>query len=1100
MMFRTWLEGLKFARDLDRLQRERHRAPRRKPVSSVRLRVEGLEDRWLLSTFTVKSTNDSGPDSLRQAMLDANNAGAASTIVFNIPGSGVHTIAPLSILPTITAPVTIDGYTQPGASPNSLPDGDNAVLLIELDGASAASDGLTISAGGTTVQGLILNRWGAGPTSSAIVITTNGGDRVSGNFIGTDASGTAPLGGPGDGVLVHSAGNVIGGTDPSARNVISGNHENGIFLDGGSDNLVEGNFIGTDATSTHVLPNPGDPASTNHVGIMVSSSNNTIGGTAAGARNVVSGDTYDLEIYGAYEPAMNNVVRGNFIGTDASGSVEPTGVTGSNGVRVLQSSGNTIGGTTPGARNVISVGDGEGLSIDGALSAAVPGNVVQGNYIGTDVSGLLALGNLYDVVVQSSDSVTIGGTVPGAGNVISGTPGFSPGVIVNGGMDNVVAGNFIGTNKDGTAPLPNGGAGVVLQDGTVGCTIGGTSAGSGNVIAFNAGGGVVVDNYCTGNAILGNSIFGNTGLGTGIDLGNDGVTPNTPGGPHTGANDLQNFPVITSVAATAAGTIVFGTLNSTPDTAFTVQFFSNHAATTGDPQGQAYLGEITDLTTDAAGNASFDASLPGSLQANSVVTATATDPAGNTSEFSAASTPAARAPTTTTLAGSPTVAGIGQPVTLTAIVASAGQTLPTGDVAFTVDGAAQAPVALSVDKGQDVATLTLDALTKGDHVVTAVYDGDASFAASLSNAVDVTINAPALALTTTTLTGSPGTVDLGQRVSFTAIVGPKGTGVDPSTLVGESVLFTIDGGTSTNVPLQLVDGREVAALTTSTLAAGGHAVTASFGGDLTFEPSVSNIVHVTVNAPSTTPTKATALSVSTSSGTSGQPVVLTAIVTASGGSPPAGIVTFIVDGVPQPPSPLSVIDGRDTATITLSSLANGNHVVTASYVGMETFTSSTSEQVAFVVTRSVVSPDGPLVMNLRRFGFHSQPTVVVLTFSERLDPTSAGNAARYKIVPIGPRGKFGHSIAIAGLAYSPTALTVTLHPAHRLNIHKRFELIADGTSAHPIADLALYALDGGTTGKSGSDFVGLIDWAAFAGPSLPGKKYVNSWTRWLRHH
>jgi large repetitive protein len=518
---------------------------------SVRRRVcrlwfDALEVRQLLATFSVLNTNDSGPDSLRQAMLDANGAGAASTIVFNIPGAGVQTIAPLSPLPTITAPVTIDGYTQPGSSPNSLAVGDNAVLRIELDGASTGGDGLTISAGGTTVRGLVLNRWGTVDPASGIVMTTIGGNTIEGNFIGTDASGTNPLG-CSNGVLVQSDGNLIGGTDPSERNVISGNHANGIFVDGGTDNLVQGNLMGTDATGTHILSNPIDPANYIYIGIKISGSDNTIGGTTSGAGNVVSGSSYDVEIQGVLEPAMNNAVQGNFIGTDASGSAEPTGGTGTNGVLVIGSSGNTIGGTTPLARNVISVGDGEGLIIEDAVSAAATGNVVQGNYIGTDLTGLVGLGNVVGVNVARSPFVMIGGTAPGAGNVISGSDDSYPGIILDGGSDDVVEGNFIGTNKDGTAPLPNTGGDVLLQDGAVGDTIGGTSAGSGNVIAFNGEGGVLVDYSCTGVAILGNKIFGTSGPGTGIDLGKDGVTPNTPGGPHSGANDLQNFPVIASL-------------------------------------------------------------------------------------------------------------------------------------------------------------------------------------------------------------------------------------------------------------------------------------------------------------------------------------------------------------------------------------------------------------------------------------------------------------------------------------------------------------------------------------------------------------------------
>ena len=567
------------------------------------LRVESLEGRILLATLTVDTVADFGTDtgtlSLREAievsdgtlaisalsiLQRAQVSGALSSpnlIAFAIPGAGVHTIAPAFDLPAVTSPAIIDGDTQPGAHPNTNGPGlgDDAVLLIELDGANTAglnsTFGLTISAGGSTVRGLVLNRWDISQNydAAAIHLTTNGGDTIAGNFIGTDPSGTTNLGGLGSGVLVQSVGNTIGGTDPAARNVISGN-------------------------------------------------------------------VYDVDITGTFagdvEPASGNVVQGNLIGTDASGTAHPAGTT-DNGVQIAGSSDNTIGGTTPGARNVIST-HGEGVLIEPNLTTASTGNVVQGDYVGTDVTGLRALGSGLGFDLYRTTSTTIGGTAPGAGNVISGN--VQAGIIIDGDTGDLVAGNLIGTAEDGIAALPNANAGILLQasgnsDVAAGDTIGGTAPGSGNVIAFNGGSGVVIaDSQIASIPILGNSIFGNTGLG--IDLGRDGVTPNTPGGPHTGANDLQNYPVISSVATTATDTVITGTLNAAPGTPFTVQFFSDPAADpSGHGQGRTYLGELTGLETDTTGNASFTASLPVPVTLGQFVTATATDPAGNTSEFSA---------------------------------------------------------------------------------------------------------------------------------------------------------------------------------------------------------------------------------------------------------------------------------------------------------------------------------------------------------------------------------------------------------------------------------------------------------------------------------
>src|SRR5262249_2061830 len=142
--------------------------------------------RCLLSTFSVLNTADSGTGSLRQAITDANSTanvgGVPDRIEFNIPGAGVHTISPASALPAITDAVTIDGYTQPGASPNTLNVGDNAVLLIELNGANVSS-GLIITGGGSTIRGLVINRFGS-QGDDGVVLLKSDSNVIAGNFIG----------------------------------------------------------------------------------------------------------------------------------------------------------------------------------------------------------------------------------------------------------------------------------------------------------------------------------------------------------------------------------------------------------------------------------------------------------------------------------------------------------------------------------------------------------------------------------------------------------------------------------------------------------------------------------------------------------------------------------------------------------------------------------------------------------------------------------------------------------------------------------------------------------------------------------------------------
>ena len=368
--------------------------------------LEVLEDRCLLSTFNVLNTDDTGPGSLRQAILDANASAGPDLIAFNIAGNGLHVITPAAGLglPPITDPVTIDGYTQPGSSPNTLADGDNANLLIVLDGSvDGFADGLQLHAGDSTVRGLVINGFTIG-----IEVSSLGSNIVEGNFIGTDAAGLVDLGNTDAGIAVRdSPDNTIGGTAPEARNVISGtevsfhNTGQGISITGPSStgNLVQGNFIGTDATGTLALGNGSAGVLVSSQGLGGSASQTTIRG------NLISGNaTNGIEILGG----GNNLVAGNLIGTDVSGTKDlgnaHDGVviddTNDTGVLEATTGNNTVGGTTETARNVISGNDGNGIVIVGATEV---GNLVLGNYIGTNIHGQMDpgvdLGNSNDGVL-----------------------------------------------------------------------------------------------------------------------------------------------------------------------------------------------------------------------------------------------------------------------------------------------------------------------------------------------------------------------------------------------------------------------------------------------------------------------------------------------------------------------------------------------------------------------------------------------------------------------------------------------------------------------------------------------------------------------------
>jgi large repetitive protein len=269
---------------------------------------------------------------------------------------------------------------------------------------------------------------------------------------------------------------------------------------------------------------------------------------------------------------------------------------------------------------------------------------VAGNYIGTDAAGTAALGNGNNGVwiLQGAQGNRIGtnGTdadAAGEGNLLSGNAYSGVTLTDSGTSLNLVAGNRIGTDVTGSYPLPNGEAGVNIFLGAQNNQVGGSIA-LGNIIAFNTWGGVLVgyapsDSATTGNSIRANSIFCNGGLG--IDLGSDGVSLNHFGGPISGPNQFENFPVLTSATA-GPSTAVTGTFNGAACTTYTLDFYSSPTADpSGYGEGARYLGSVS-VTTDAAGNATFSASLPGATCPGEWVTATATDPNGNTSEFSLA--------------------------------------------------------------------------------------------------------------------------------------------------------------------------------------------------------------------------------------------------------------------------------------------------------------------------------------------------------------------------------------------------------------------------------------------------------------------------------
>ena len=663
--------------------------------------LEGLEPRVLLAVFPVTSTADSGPGSLRQAILDANSTPGVDSIVFNIAGD--PWIQPLTPLDTITEAVVIDGTTQPGYA---------GTPIVWIDGLlQGLGDGLTATSANVTVKALVVGNF-----SSGVGVKLTGGDsRLESSYIGVDRTGLLAI--PNAyGVVVSGGGNAIGAA--GAGNVISGNFIEGLTLAApfGLASTVQANRIGTDPTGMVPIPNFGNGI---YIGQAVGTASSyiTVGGANPGEGNIIAANFGDgIRI----ENVSDNLVLGNTIGADAAGAAAMANF--GNGVMVMGNASSNIIGGAGGSRNLISGNQGDGVRF--ATSIGTVGNVVAGNYIGTNAAGTAAIANVGSGVWVGPAGATVGGTAAGMGNVISGNSGNGVSLQSNA----LVLGNRIGTSADGLSAVPN--ADGIYIDGNNNI-VGGTLAGEANLIAFNQFVGISVFSG-TGNRLRGNSLHSNGRLG--IDLGLEpmmgGVTPNDLQDVDSGPNLLQNYPVLVSAAASGGGTNVSGSLNSTPLASFVVDFYASAAADpTGFGEGRTWLASSI-VVTDANGDVAFSLTLPAMPPGQNILTATATDVAGNTSEFSAAIavSPQTTQPTTTSLVATPNPSVFGQNVLITATVTPGVFVgVPTGTVEF-FDGAVSLGVVPLDGAGQ--ASLSTPLLAPGMHTLTANYHGSAVYAAS----------------------------------------------------------------------------------------------------------------------------------------------------------------------------------------------------------------------------------------------------------------------------------------------------------------------------------------------------------------------------------
>ena len=490
--------------------------------------------------------------SMREAIEAANAHAGADDINFSISGTPPHVIVLGSELPAITESVTIDGTSDPDA------------VVLQGSSAGPSANGLRVTGGSATIRGLVILNFAGG---AGIRLGTSG-NKVLGNIIGLEFTGTTAYPN-GVGIRVDAGtGNTIGGSKPADRNLISGNSGDGILLTGtSSQTTIRGNYVGLNAGGNAALGNGGQGV---HI---VGVPDNSVGGSGTGEGNAIGGNAEDgVLITGA--GARANRVEGNIVGVDAAASGTRV-ANGRSGVHVGGGAGgNDIGGSAAGAGNIIAANHENGVRLDGAAAS----NRVRGNVMGS-ADGLTHAGNARQAVY-----------IEGSGNAV-----------------------------------------------------GGTGTGAGNLIIFNGEDGVAVVSG-TGNSILGNSIYQNqavanpNGTGLGIDLGDDDVTLNDAGDGDGGPNGRQNFPELTS--ALQGGTIT-GTLNSLGGKKYRIEFFANTKVDpedfvcdrSGYGEGEAFLGAV-DVTTGSGGNATFTTNF-GALTTGDYVTATATDPAGSTSEFSA---------------------------------------------------------------------------------------------------------------------------------------------------------------------------------------------------------------------------------------------------------------------------------------------------------------------------------------------------------------------------------------------------------------------------------------------------------------------------------
>ena len=512
-MKKPWFSSLRSTR---LATSSRRHALRRRPA------IESLEGRQLLSgtTFYVNNTSDSAVQSLRWAITNSNNTPSTPSNPNVINFSELSNIARIDLqspLPAITQPVIIDGTTE-GSYNGAHP-------FVQLIGnyAGGSAIGLDITASGTQVKGLAIDGFNAGgvliDNASNVTLSNDWvGIDPNANATGPDANGNTIYEGNGTyGVTIQSENGGTSSGDLLSNDIVSANSYNGIILSGlGTvQNVVSGTIIGSDNTGAAVVDDPGNLLGNGQhggggSGIVINggASLNTIGGTTAGARDVILGNkSYGVYITGS--STNSNTIEGDVIGTDITGlhATDGAGASYGNGLSGVAidsgAAGNLVTGTAS-APEVISNNGGDGVLISGSDD-----NDIFGVDIGTDINGANALPNAGDgVAVNSGATGNYVGFVGFSPNIISGNAGNGVSLTGPSTNGNAVVNDLIGLAAGGNSALGNGGDGVLISGQSSSNFIGYASSGYNNVISGNKTWGVYISDPNTDNNTVENNFIG----------------------------------------------------------------------------------------------------------------------------------------------------------------------------------------------------------------------------------------------------------------------------------------------------------------------------------------------------------------------------------------------------------------------------------------------------------------------------------------------------------------------------------------------------------------------------------------------------------------